>query len=148
MTVIAWDGQTLAVDRQINAGNLRHLGDKGRMFYDSRLGLEFAVAWCGACENGITKANWFQHDRDPARWPNLGEKEGDYALLVVACRYACWGFHMHPIAQRVLGPYAWGSGRDYAISAMGLGLTAPEAITHSFRFDTSCGMGVSVFTPR
>ena len=79
MTVIVWDGRTLAVDRQTTSGGTKREADK---FY--RLGDGGGVAmFVGPADFGTTLVEWYDAGAVKADWPAFQMSEKDWATLVV-----------------------------------------------------------------
>jgi ATP-dependent protease HslVU (ClpYQ) peptidase subunit len=137
MTTIAWDGQTLAADRQATNGYMRFPCTKIR-----RLPSGDIVAYVGTESSGEALLVWYANGADPGKWPITQGKE-DWARLVVASRAGARSYEAQPHALPVECPFmAWGSGRDFAMAAMHLGKSAREAIEIACVFDTGSGLGV------
>ncbi len=133
MTTIAWDGKTLAVDKQVSWG--------GQKFSTVKLGCvnhpdhgEWVFAICGDISRtdefirtGLIRGNMSVVAVSP---------EGEAFIKTGQCKK--WGSF----------PVGWadGSGAEYAIGAMGMGATAEEAIAIASLFDMSTGLGVDSYT--
>lgn len=138
MTIIAWDGKTLAMDKQATANGLRRKTTKFR-----RLASGEILTWTGDQDSGEAVARWYEQGADPEKWPACQRDKDDWARLIVASRKGVKFFERQPIAVRVEDRFsAWGSGRDFAIGAMARGATAIEAVKVAMRFDAGCGLGV------
>lgn len=142
MTTIAWDGKTLAADKQATCAGLRGTTTKIRRTPTGHL-----MAWTGDEDSGRAVAGWYEEGADPAKWPKCQEdKELWSRLIVVNCVGEAFTFERQPIAMRVEDAFmAWGSGRDFAMAAMHCGKTAREAVTVASHYDVSTGMGVDAF---
>lgn len=142
MTVIAWDGRTLAADRQAtNQGYARQATKIHRV----PGGL---VAFAGSAVHSMALLDWFKAERPPHSWPAPpnDNQEGD-ALFIGDDRtvllYA--GFSRHP--ESIEDPFvAMGCGRDYALAALHLGHDARRAVEVACALDIHCGMGIDVLT--
>ena len=142
MSVIAWDGATLAADKRASLGGLYRTTTK--VF---RLGIALA-AYAGDADAGEEVLAWFKDGHDPAKFPAAQRDRDGYAgLLIVWPDKTLWKFERtpHPI-KYVPQQFAIGSGRDFALAAMYLGKTAAEAVEVACAFDSGCGNGVDVLT--
>lgn len=137
MTVIAWDGKTLAADkRMVNCGR----GSTCTKLY--RVG-ENAVAFSGDADGGREMLVWFRAGADPDKFPARCRHEKDWTLMVVANKDGLCFYERTPYPVQVEDPFfAAGSGGDYAMAAMHLGKTAREAAEIACLFDTGCGNGI------
>lgn len=140
MTVIAWDGKTLAADkRAVNAMLARTVTKIKRLPWGVLLG------WSGDQDIGSELRDWFAAGADASRFPEAARK-GDATLMVVE-RGKVRFYVASPAPMEVEdSQVAIGSGRDYAQAAMALGKTAREAVELACRFDTGCGNGIDTLT--
>lgn len=137
MTVICWDGKTLASDRQSTTANMRRMTKKIYRLSDGLLALT------GGGIHGHELLAWFQGDRDVAKWPKLAGDDSASVIHITKAGVLVYSGDLMPFGEPVLNPFiAFGSGRDYAMAAMHLGRTAAEAVEIASLFDVSCGMGV------
>lgn len=142
MTVVAWDGVTLAADKRcVDGSGLRGTLTKVSLTDDGKL-----LAITGLHSIGMRMLAWWAEGCKPDKFPEAAE--GDQATLVVISR--------DPGGKPVIsaytsGPYpvvfedkfrAWGSGRDFALAAMYLGCDARKAIEVTCHFQTDCGDGI------
>lgn len=132
MTVIAWDGKTLAADRRATSCGLARTVRKIERYKGFLLGMsgDHAVA--------AEMLKWFTCGGDfPAK------AREDVATLLVVDHSGVRLFTTGPEPMVVLDPHmAIGSGRDYALMAMHLGKSAREAVELACLFDVDCGNGV------
>lgn len=137
MTVIAWDGRTLAADRQSTSNNMKRSTKK---IYTVRDGL---VAITGGGCHGHALINWFLGDRDVSKWPLYVSDECGFIIHITKQGVWVYAGDKPAFGEPILSPFiAFGSGRDYAMAAMHLGKSAKEAVKIACLFDTTCGMGV------
>jgi hypothetical protein len=135
VTVIAWDGKTLAADRQSTDAGLRRSITKIRRAPDGCL--LGAAGNSNMCE---ALRRWYEKGADPDKFP---DKDKTSHLLVIHPTGDVDFYDGHPVpvmfeAKR----FALGSGRDYAEAAMFLGKSAVEAVELACHFDCSCGNGI------
>ena len=142
MTVIAWDGKTLAADRRACLGNLYRTIHKLHRLSDC------LCASAGGSDAAQELIAWFEAGRDPAAFPpSQRDKDSWAGLLVVWPDGSLWRYERTPYPVKFPPQqFAIGSGRDFALAAMWLGKTAAEAVDVACRFDSSCGNGVDTLT--
>jgi len=141
MSVIAWDGKTLAADKLGCMGSLKITITK-----------IFCLATClvgyvGEIDAGEELVDWFSNGAVPGDFP-AGQRNIDKSnwLLVIAPDKSIKKYERTPFPITIEDPFfAMGSGRDYAMAAMYLGKTAREAVEIACIFDNGCGNGVDVF---
>ena len=137
MSCIAWDGYSIAADKQADREGLKYQHTKLFGF-----GLE-ALAYTGRADYGAALIEWYKNGADPAKWPEFQKDKDDWTRLIVAKAEGVVSYDQVPYPL----PYdvkfhAWGEGRDFAIAAMDLGLTAKQAVEVACRHCSSCGLGV------
>ena len=132
MTTIAWDGTTLAADRRISNNGMTRAGQKVWELHDGRL-----FATCGNVEDGLAALRWLECGGD---LPTLDE---DTFAGIIVRGGSAFRVESKMIESKILETtHAMGSGRDFAIAAMHLGMTAREAVEIAALFDTGTGHGV------
>ena len=138
MTVIAWDGKTLAGDRQTTHDNTPTLTRKVYRIRHPRGGhvLIGCSGHSGDCQEYIRAA-----------LGEITEKPNFSSLLVLLIdqQGKAWGMNERLVWWAIDAPY-WsiGSGCDFALGAMHAGKTAREAVLIASKLDKSCGLGVDV----
>lgn len=137
MSVVAWDGKTLAADKQGTNAGYAFTVTKMR-----RIKRGVVVAWTGTFEYGMLLAEWYAGGAKPEEWPAFQRTDG-WTRLIVVEKGKAFVFEQEPVKQPVETPFdAWGCGRDYALGALAMGAGAAEAVLVASRFSTGCGLGV------
>lgn len=136
MTVVAWDGQTLAADKMAMAGSLKS-GVTTKLFrWDNGI-----CAIAGDMVQGLAVISWLQDGADPETFPKDPDHEA--SVLVIQNDKRVFYYEDSPIALPFENQFhAIGSGRDYALAAMHLGKSAEEAVAVACALDAFCGNGV------
>ena len=138
MTVIAWDGKTLAADKRGTFGGLSRRVTKIFVVHDELVGIAGnacegydLIAWI---EGGCKLLEFPVNQRDEKLWAEC---------LVIARDGSVRIYQRSPNACYIHDRFtAIGSGRDFALAAMHLGKSAREAVEVACVFDTGCGNGV------
>ena len=140
MTIIAWDGKTLAADKQ---GTWQGLPRTVTKIF--RAGDELVGVAGNQCE-GYDMVAWVTAGCDPEKFPVNQKDEKLWASCLVILRDGkIFLYERSPNPCEIEDKFtACGSGRDYAIAAMHLGKSAREAVEIACLFDTGCGNGVDV----
>jgi hypothetical protein len=143
LTVIAWDGETLAADRQATSGGFKSLSfPKIHRLDDGSL-----VAPCGASPMGVAMIAWARAGFPPDKFPNAGRSDTQNMcwLAVIKPDGQVWEYQDLPVPfMRPGTKMAWGSGREAAMGAMLAGADAREAVLIASEIDDGCGFGVQV----
>lgn len=135
MTVIAWDGRTLAADKRSTFDG--YPATTTKIVRAPNGDLIGAGGNSGMCRE---LRQWWIGGGSPANYP---DKDGRCVLLVVQAPGRVLYFESGPapvlIEQR---HFAVGSGRDLAIAAMFLGCHAYRAVEIACLFNAGCGNGI------
>ncbi len=132
MTVIAWDGKTLAGDCCATYGSVRLTVKTKIQEVDG-----FLIG-CSGCEPATQAfVAWFAAGCQKSKWPAAEWMNDLHALAIdpAGRAYAYWTCWM-PSLQR--GKIAIGSGYAVALSAMELGAGAKEAVRLASRIADGC----------
>jgi hypothetical protein len=148
MTIIAWDGKTLAADK-LACGSFKHNVTKitrESVFYEYRRTVLVGAA--GPLDAASDLISWFIKDRTIDKFPQMQRSENDWAsLLVIMDNGWIHRYDRSPISIKIPPQrYAMGSGCDFAMAAMYLGKTAEEAVKVACELDPSCGGGVDTLS--
>lgn len=146
MSVISYDGEVIAADRQATCSDCKTVCEK--LF---RIDPLTVVGVTGDIEVGLELIEWFKAGSKIEDWPEIQSKE-NWSRLIVAgrkkpgARPYCYFFETRPYAQIVRAKFAaWGSGRDYALGAMSMGADAIHSVRVASKHSTGCGLGITAF---
>lgn len=136
MTVIAWDGKTLAADKMSCSHGYGYTVTKVHRLRDGSL-----MALSGDGDTAMALRAWLEAARNPAAYP-VG-KDDDTSAFVVQPDGKAVSYGKTPYPQTIEDKfYAMGHGRDFALAAMHCGKTAREAVELTCRLDVFCGNGI------
>ena len=137
MTIIAWDGKTLAADKAAsNCGYLRTV----TKIYRVPSGL---VGFAGDGCRALALLQWFREGCDPAKYPAFQASDDAVVCLHIGLDGRSYAYASTPFPMPYEDKFdAIGSGRDYALAAMFLGHSAIEAVEVAIALDNSCGNGI------
>lgn len=140
MTVIVWDGTTLAADKRGMTGGLTYRVTKIMRQGDTLIGIS------GHLGHGLAVADWLAGGRDPAKYPAVEGDDRSYVLVV----------HRDGLLERFEGSrypivvaeryHAIGGARDFAVAALYLGRNAHEAVAVACALSAECGDGIDTLT--
>lgn len=147
MTVIAWDGKTLAADKQATEGGIRQVTTKIKLITKGRFKAHM-IAGAGLTSQANMLMAWFEAGAEPSTFPKYQEVDDlSAALLVITPDKEILRFDVNPIPTVFYDKtYALGSGREVAIGAMAMGANAVQAVEVASHFCSGCGMGVDSIT--
>jgi len=136
MTVIAWDGETLAADRQSLRGDTIMTT---RKLWPLKNGGVMAV--CGQLAHGMALKKWVENGMHKKEFPK--KKDDNWASLIVALQgEPVVYFENTPDPIEICDLFAaWGVGREAALGAMAMKSDAIEAVEIASRFVVGCGNG-------
>jgi 20S proteasome alpha/beta subunit len=144
MTVIAWDGTTLAADKLACYGCQTYTTTKIFRFEKGLLGL------AGESGLGLPVVKWVMHGAIADQFPALQSSKDDWQpVLWIDLNGVIHIYERSPIPSIWEdGCCAIGSGREYAMAAMHLGCSAKEAVEVANALSCDCGRGVDVLDLR
>lgn len=139
MTVIAWDGKTLAADKRSSDDSSHRTVTKIRRTADGSL-----IGTCGPASACREMEEWFEAGANPDTLP-LGQRVCETAAWLLAITPAreirYWQLGAHPMLVED-EKIAIGSGLTYALAAMHLGCNARVAVQVAIDLCPSCGNGI------
>ena len=139
MTVICWDGRTLAADKRATSVGLARTVTKIQRHGDVLL------AMTGDWDVAAEIREWFKAGAVPRDFPEKARE--DNASLIVVGRGSLAVYSTGPFPIPIESEKAaFGSGRDFAEAAMYLGCSAVEAVSVACHFQTDCGNGIDALT--
>lgn len=143
MTVIAWDGFSLAADKRATNNGLHRTVTKIARLRDH------LVAVSGDYAKGNVLMKWFENGAIAADFPSFQQTPDWASLLVIDQSGQVMKYEQHHLPILFEDElYAMGSGRDYAMAALFLGKTAEEAVAVASVLDVDCGNGIDVLRLR
>ena len=139
MTVIAFDGQAMAADRQ------------GELFCTKtfrtkimRIGA-LLVGCAGEARASESVCQWLASGADPEKFPKIAE--ADKANVLVAGPKGLFLYENSPVPMRLENKFfALGSGGDAAMATMALGFDARRAVEIACEVCTGCGGGIDTLS--
>ena len=138
MSVIAWDGHTLAADKRASLGTLIKTTTKIFRIGDS------LCAYAGDAAGGEEMLAWFSNGAKPADFP-AGQRGDDWSGLLVIREGEILKYEQSPYPVRFEDKFfAIGCGRDFALAAMHLGHDARSAVEVAIALDSGCGNGIDM----
>lgn len=140
MSVVVWDGTTLAADRQATNSNLRRTMTK-----ISRHG-DVLIAGTGTQTSTQAVRSWILDGAHPEKFPHA-ETDDNTAVWVINRNGTIVKFENSPFGITYLDTvFAEGSGRDFALGAMSMGADAVTAVKVACMYDIYCGGGIDTLS--
>lgn len=141
MTVIAWDGRSIAADRLGSDNGTKMECTKIRKLHSGDI-----LAFTGSYWQQEMLMRWYIAGCKPEEWPEFQQKGDDWMLMVSIVQGRCFRYERGAYPVLVENDYyAWGSGQDYAMGALAMGATARQAVEIASLHSTTCGLGVDVY---
>ena len=142
MTVICWDGATLAADKRANYGGMICTITKIHRVSGLLVGGE------GDFCHVLALVEWVREGRQIEKYPKHQEDKDDTtAFLVVELDGTISLYERTPFPIRYEQQhFAIGSGREYACAALYLGCNAQHAVGVAVALDSGCGNGIDTLT--
>lgn len=141
MTVVVWDGRTLAADREAGTQYLRY----SRTKKIKRLENGNLIGWAG--DAGIVREllAWYEGGADPDGFPSECRpgKSDSARLMVITKDGVIQVYETSPYPIEFLGPYhAIGAGTEAALAVLLLGHDSLTAVGIASQVCQGCGLGV------
>jgi hypothetical protein len=145
MTVIAFDGVTLAADKLASSGNTRMVTTK---IFRSEYFVGRLLAVTGDLSVGMEMVEWHEAGAHPAAFPKSNtDPDKGCSLVVIHPDATVWKYESGPHPFELEGEFhAFGCADEAALVAMACGKTAAEAVELASRFSRGCGNGVDTLT--
>jgi len=141
MTIIAWDGKTLAADKMAVSGT--HKAGQVTKIHRWEGGL---CGFSGEMSVGVQLLYWLQCGADPEYFPAWDDDSGS-SFIVITLDGEVTYYDGAPIPLVMENTHhAIGCGRDYALAAMHLGKNAKQAVEVACALDAFCGNGIDTLT--
>lgn len=136
MTVIAWDGNILASDRQITDSCRATIGKK--LWKVKMKTQTYLLGLSGEYGPGLAAINTIINTES---FDGLA-KDRDVSIMVIGKKaiFEIESGYVIPVLEMKV--WATGSGGDYALGAMLAGKTAVEAVEIAIQLDMNSGLGV------
>lgn len=140
MTIIAWDGEMVAADKQATQNGTTRITTKLVMMNN-------VVATFNGCEAaGLMLSNWYFEGANIDKWPQKIQDGEDWSELIIFEYPNVFVYQRYPQCIQIKNKFwAWGSGKDLAIGAMAAGASAIEAVKIASKYDDGCGLGIDSF---
>jgi ATP-dependent protease HslVU (ClpYQ) peptidase subunit len=137
MTVIAFDGKTLAADKRSISSGMISTVTKVR-----RIG-DLLCAGCGEMPVILAMFEWIANGRVASDLPADQRSKDDWSTVVVidGGKILKYDRGAHPVHIENAF-FAAGSGREFALAAMHCGKSAREAVEIASIYENGCGNGV------
>lgn len=146
MTVIVFDGKTLAADRQATAAGGR-VYPATKLRRVRRLDGDYLLGGDGCLSQLLELFAWFEAGAEPADWPKSQVPEGFTFLWVVSPSGKAWHYEETPIPVPCEAKvFVSGAGGELALGALAMGATARKAVEVACLYHSGCGLGVDELT--
>lgn len=139
MTIVVWDGKTLAADKQATHSDLVRKVTKVRRIR------EHLVAVSGDWDRAQELFKWFELGADETKYPEFQKTDNDFVgMLVITPDKRILKYERSPVPMDFSEEdwFCMGSGRDYAYGALYMGAGAAIAVMAACAFASTCGLGV------
>lgn len=146
MTVIAYDGKTVAADK-MSSDDSGFAIEITKIFRWEDKGKHQVLAFCGPTDGAWAMMGWYQAGCPAAEFPNTGRVHDQQSwLYVFELGKPVLEFNRHPVpVVRPSVRFAGGSGREAAMAAFHMGADAEQAAKIAcLVMAGSCGLGVDV----
>ena len=138
MSVIVWDGKTLATDRAALSGSIHHRIVKAWRHEGAIL------TGTGSVKRIHEMVEWYKRGVDTP-FPE-GQKTSNWCHFIVVDEHGLKRYEQSPIPiEHGFNSCAFGSGQDLAYGALAMGASAEQAVEIANQYSRNCGHGVDIF---
>lgn len=140
MTVIAWDGKTLAADKRATINGYPATTTKIR-----RTPWGDLLASCGDAGTGRALIDWYVNGAVRSEYPEnqMGDDGCRSTMMVIGGGGEIRLYQRDPFPIILENKFhAMGSGADFALAALHLGHDARKAVEVACELDNDCGNGI------
>lgn len=144
MSVVVWDGKTLAADRQVSDGSMVRTTTKIRAIKTGKF-KGYLIGAVGATATANLLMDWFEAGANPSHFPYEYAKSPELgaSLIAITQDKEIWRFDHLPVPIIMEDEeYSTGSGRDFAYGAMSMGADAVQACEVACTHSTECGVAI------
>lgn len=136
MTVIAWDGRTLAADKRMSFGTSFSTTTKIYRINDMLVGI------AGDASLAREMFDWVHAGMGVEKFPAKAKADGTSMIVIQPA--GTLQYFTNSASPMVLDDkfFTTGSGADFAAAALHLGKTAREAVQVACDLDSGCGNGI------
>ena len=139
MTVVVWDGKTLATDKAASDGSAQWQTEKAWLFGES------VLSGAGPLQSILTMREWYRAGALHNNFPQV-QLSPQFCHFVIASKEGLIRYEQGPIAIDHKNDYcAFGEGRDFALGALAMGATSEQAVEVAINHSPYCGIGVRVY---
>jgi len=138
MSVIVWDGKTLATDRAALSGSIHHRVVKAWRHEGAIL------TGTGSVKRIYEMMAWYKRGVDTP-FPE-GQMRSNWCHFIVIDEHGLKRYEQSPIPiEHGFNACAFGSGQDLAYGALAMGADAQRAVEIANLYSRNCGHGVDIF---
>jgi len=145
MTIIAWDGKTLAADKLSTRQDLKQSVTKIFRLKDGSV-----VGISGEMSTGLMLVDWLDKPiHDENSYPDNKLPDRGCRAIMVHITNDKQIYEYSEMSKPILindEHYTLGTGQEYAMAAMACGKNAYEACLITCSLSASCGMGIDTLT--
>ena len=136
MTIVVYDGKSIAIDRAAVSGTVIHRATKAWVHGDA------VITGTGAASHVSALVNWYKQGADADDYPVYAT----HAELIVATSVNLLRYERspHPV-DHGNNKCAFGDGRDLAYGALAMGATAAQAAQVACHYNPNCGGGLDIY---
>ncbi len=145
MTVVVWDGETLATDCAATDGVAKWESTKAWEGYCADYG-DVIISGAGPLQTILRMRDWILGSNPHRVFPKQQEGPQFCYFLVVTKHQGLLRWEQGPIPiEHGYSKCAFGEGKDFAYGALAMGATAEEAVKIANEYSVHCGLGVKTY---
>lgn len=147
MTVVVWDGNFLAADKQANSNGIKIPVTKiGKLELENK---KYLYGYSGITVICLELLDWIKKGSNVNKFPQaVRDAKGDSTLLLISEDKRIFLFEGGPIPTEFTEAkrFAIGSGRDIAYGVMEIDADSYTAVKIASKIETGCGSGIDMLS--
>ena len=146
MTIIVWDGETLATDAAATDGKALWKSQKAWYCDDPVNNVPVIISGAGPLQTILEMRDWFQSSALPNEFPQvqLSPQFCHFVVIYAVSGLSRWEQGLFPI-HHGRDQCAFGEGKEFAYGALAMGADAKRAVEIAIDYSPHCGMGVRLY---
>lgn len=139
MTVLVWDGKTLATDGAATDGRAKWPSTKAWRHGG------VILSGAGPLQAILEMRDWYRNGARPVDFPNV-QKGPSWCHFIVVSKAGLFRYEQSPVpVEHGTMQCAFGEGKEFAYGALAMGATAAQAVEIVNKFCPTCGHGVAEY---
>jgi len=144
MSIVVWDGSTLATDKAATDGTTKWQATKAWHLHEGSQ-MPLILSGVGPLQTILAMKNWMTEGAGPSKFPSA-QLTSLFCHFLVVSRQGLVRYEQGPLPiDHHRCKCAFGEGAPFAYGAMAMGADAAEAVEVANQHSVHCGLGVATY---